>query len=287
MKKTSFGIVALLGLSLAVPAFAEEPAANSPPGKPGVTKPGPVGPTQSRPGSGHGPGPGRPMGPHGMPMGPHGMPMGPHGNMSPEELAKRTEEMKARMAERSEKVAARAKELREKAAKARASGDVKQAEQLEKAAERLEKGPPTPNRGPAWKKAMHKRKLARLKPLWKQYGERLHNPDVRAEFKKHATRMARLERIRNLAKNNPDEQAREKLTERINTMMAKENARHRQTLRNLMDKKEQVVPANEPASSGSAAPAASEKSPEGKLDEAKPAPATPAANPPASAQEAK
>lgn len=178
--------------------------------------------------------------------------MGP--GLSPEEMAKRAETMKERMAEHAEKLAARAKELREKAAKARASGDVKQAEQLEKAAERLEKGPIAPERGPGWQKAMHKRKLARLKPLWKQYGERLKNPEVKAEFKKHAVRMARLDRMRDLARNNPKQEVREKMIERINAMVAKENARHRQSLRALVGNKAQVVAANQP---GSPAPAAS------------------------------
>lgn len=184
------------------------------------------------------------MRPHGGPpgFGPHGM---GHG-MTPEEMAKRTETMKERMAEHQQKLAARAKDLREKAAKARAAGDTKEAEQLEKAAERMEKGPMAPERGPGWEKAMRKRKLARLKPLWKQYGERLKTPEVREEFKKHAVRMARLDRMRELARNNPKEEVRQKLIERINGMVARENARHRQSLRALVAK-EQVVQANQPS----------------------------------------
>ncbi len=201
-----------------------------------------------------------------------------HG-LSPEEMAKRTESMKERMAEHAEKLAARAKELREKAAKARASGDTKQAEQLEKAAERLEKGPMTPERGPGWQKAMRKRKLARLKPLWKQYGERLKNPEVREEFKKHAVRMARLDRMRDLSRNHPKEEVRQKMIERVNAMVAKENARHRQTLRALVAKEPTATanalspeaPANKPAEpkpadnpAPAAAPAAAEADEEAK-----------------------
>lgn len=250
MKKTSFGIVALLGFSLAVPAFAEEPAANAPPSKSEPGKPGHAGGITGPRGQGYPAGPSA-VGPNGVAK------SGPHAQLSAEDLAKRTAEVKARMAERAEKVKARAKELREKAAKARASGDVKQAEQLERTAERLEKGPPTPNRGPAWKKAMQKRKLARLKPLWKQYGERLRSEEVRSEFKKHATRVARLERMRDLAKNHPKEPLREKLTERINGLIAKENARHRQTLRSLVDKKEQPSATSERADTSTATPATS------------------------------
>ncbi len=186
--------------------------------------------------------------------------------VSPEDMAKRAEKMKERMAQHAEKVAARSKDLREKAAKARAKGDTKQAEQLEKAAERLEKSPMTPERGPGWQKAMERRKRARLKPLWKQYGERLKNPDVKAEFKKHALRMARLDRMRDLARDNPDEEARKKLIERINASVAKENARHRQTLRQMMSNKDQTVSANQPGTGGPAA--ATAPTPPGTADNA-------------------
>jgi hypothetical protein len=271
MKKMSFSMVVLLGLGLAAPVWAQPPAQpaagkEQAPGKQG-DRPGKPDPG-SRPGAGpHGPGHG-PGGPkHGPGPGPgaSGPGFGPRGMMgqglSPEEMAKRAQTMKDRMAEHAERAAARAKELREKAAKARESGDVKQAEQYEKAAERLEKSPMAPERGPGWKKAMERRKRARLKPLWKQYGERLKNPEVRAEFKKHAIRMARLDRMRELARNNPDEEKRKKLIERINATVAKENARHRQILRGMMSNKEQTAgnattPGASAVATGAAAPVA-------------------------------
>jgi hypothetical protein len=202
--------------------------------------------------------------------------------LSPEEMAKRTETMKERMAEHAQKLTARAKELREKAAKARASGDTKQAEQLEKAAERLEKGPMTPERGPGWQKAMRKRKLARLKPLWKQYGERLKAPEVRDEFKKHAVRMARLDRMRDLSRNHPKEDVRQKMIERINAMVARENARHRQALRAMV--------AKEPTATANALSPDAPKAEAPKADAPKPANPEPAAQPAAAghaAEEAK
>jgi hypothetical protein len=157
--------------------------------------------------------------------------------------------MKERMASHAERMAARSKELRERAEQARAKGDTKQADQLEKAAERLEKRPLTPERGEGWKKAMERRKRARLKPLWKQYGERLKEPAVQEEFKKHALRVARLERMRALARNSEDEATRKSLLERINTAMAQENARHRQTLRAMMADKEGADTAKQKADS--------------------------------------
>lgn len=251
MNKKRFSVVVSLGLSITTPTWAEPPAQNQPAKERAVEKaqkkPAQPGPSGDRPAAPQGRGLGGPVGPVGHGPGQTGP--GPRtvagAGLTPEQAAERAKNMKERMASHAERLAARSQELREKAKQARANGDDRQAEQLEKAAERLEKRPLTPERGEGWKKAMERRKRARLKPLWKQYGERLKEPEVQEEFKKHAVRVARLDRMRALARGNADEEARKSLLERINASMAKENARHRQTLRAMMANKEQAETAKQ------------------------------------------
>src|SRR5690606_37376583 len=131
MKKTSFSMVVLLGLGLAVPALAQTPEGKGPnkpptagapakaaekggpdkaPGKPQSV----TGKPQATPNGAPGAGPGATLGGRPLPPGhpgatrpgfdPHGAhgPMG-HG-LSPEDMAKRTETMKERMAEHAKKL---------------------------------------------------------------------------------------------------------------------------------------------------------------------------------------
>lgn len=258
MKKTSFGMVTLLGLALALPAVAQTPEQKGPaaPGKAqakGNAEPGKPGPgaksgaaqpaakgmaggaTNAKGREGAPPGGGFVKGP------PHTMMPPGHGNMTPEQ-------MKEMAAKRQERMAERSKELREKALKARASGDVKQAEQLDRAADRLEgKGPrgagmlkkPTP--GPAWEKQKKARKMAQLRPLWKKYGERLKEQPVRAEFKKHAQRVARLQRMRELAETQADEKKRTDLLQRIDELLSKEKVRHQRAMQDALEARKDAV----------------------------------------------
>jgi hypothetical protein len=87
--------------------------------------------------------------------------------------------------------------------------------------------------------------------------------------------MARLDRMRDLSRNHPKEEVRQKMIERVNAMVAKENARHRQTLRALVAKEPTATanalspeaPANKPAEPKPAdnpAPAAAPAAAEGR-----------------------
>lgn len=259
MNKKRFSMVVSLGLSITTPTWAEPPVQNHPAKERAAEKagknPAQPGPPGDRPGAAiQGRGVGGAVGPVGHGSAGHG-PVGPGPRtrsgpgLTTEQAAEGAKNMKERMASHAERLAARSKELRERAQQARSKGDEKQATQLEKAAERLEKRPLTPERGEGWKKAMERRKRARLKPLWKQYGERLKEPEVQQEFKKHALRVARLDRLRALARNTVDEEARKSLLERINGSVAKENARHRQTLRAMMAKEQADTAKHENADS--------------------------------------
>jgi hypothetical protein len=79
-----------------------------------------------------------------------------------------------------------------------------------------------------------KRQQERRDQLKLRYGlELLQRAPIRAELKTHAWRMARLERMQTLAAAITNAAKRQKTTERLNKLIAKENARHERQLEQL------------------------------------------------------
>jgi hypothetical protein len=66
--------------------------------------------------------------------------------------------------------------------------------------------------------------------LVRELGQRLSDPEVKAELKLHATRVAELGRIQFLAENARSGAQREKLLSRVSKLLARENERHRKRL---------------------------------------------------------
>jgi hypothetical protein len=66
--------------------------------------------------------------------------------------------------------------------------------------------------------------------LMRQLGQRLSDPQVKAELKLHATRIAELARIQFLAENARQGADRERLLSRVEKLVARENERHRKRL---------------------------------------------------------
>jgi hypothetical protein len=69
--------------------------------------------------------------------------------------------------------------------------------------------------------------------LVRELGQRLSDPQVKAELKLHATRIAELSRIQFLAENARKGAARERLLSRVEKLIARENERHRKRLATL------------------------------------------------------
>src|SRR6478752_4002952 len=93
----------------------------------------------------------------------------------------------------------------------------------------------------------HERREQHRATLFRQLGARLNDPEVAAELKVHATRLAELSRIEFLAQNARQGAAREQLLARVAKLSARESERHRRRLARLT--------AASPAASASSAPA--------------------------------
>jgi hypothetical protein len=165
----------------------------------------------------------------------------------------------AKQAERQERVT----KLKERAAQLRKDGKDKQAEMLEKQAERMASG--TAGMGGEKSQANREkvrtaRKLARVKLLQRRYGESLKQDDVRGEVESHARRSAHLSRMKELVSSRPDgddklKATKQKMLDRINRLMARENARHSRLMAQLTKKDKLAgkdVPKIDPAATGSA-----------------------------------
>jgi hypothetical protein len=138
--------------------------------------------------------------------------------------------------------------LKTQAEKLRKEGREKQAEMLEKQAERLSANPtPGPAANPANKgKIRQARKLARIKLLQRRYGEALKDNAVRDEVETHARRSANLSRMKSLVGGRPDgddkqKESKQKLVERINRLMARENARHSRNMAKLTKQEDSLA----------------------------------------------
>jgi hypothetical protein len=144
----------------------------------------------------------------------------------------------------------RAAKLKERAAQLRKEGREKQAEALEKQAERLasaKPGEPGAAPSPANKaKVREARKLARVKLLQRRYGEELNKGEVRQEVETHARRSANLSRMKSLVGARPEaddkqKETKQKLVERINRLMARENARHSRNMAKLTKQNDKLA----------------------------------------------
>jgi hypothetical protein len=97
----------------------------------------------------------------------------------------------------------------------------------------------------------HERRERHRAALVRELGQRLSDPQVKAELKLHATRIAELSRIQFLAENARRGVERERLLSRVAKLMARENERHRKRIAALSG-----VPAAPSASASAGAPAA-------------------------------
>jgi hypothetical protein len=210
---------------------------------------------QAQPGpAGQGPGQGPGSHAH-APGGPAGKPGGPGANPGAPDPAGKGRPNLGELKDRMEKggpptMQERAAKLKERAAQLRKDGRDKQAEALEKQAERLasaKPGEPGAATNPANKaKVRQARKLARVKLLQRRYGEFLKDNAVRQEVETHARRSANLSRMKSLAGARPDaddkqKDAKQKLVERINRLMARENARHSRTMAKLTKQQDKLA----------------------------------------------
>lgn len=80
----------------------------------------------------------------------------------------------------------------------------------------------------------HERRERHRAALVRELGQRLSDPQIKAELKLHATRVAELSRLRFLTENGRSGVARQKLLERIEKLSAIEAQRHRKQLAKLV-----------------------------------------------------
>lgn len=139
----------------------------------------------------------------------------------------------------------RVEKLKQRAAELRAGGQEEQASRLEKQAELLAKHPRVGRAHGAQPPQLRKR--ARIKRWHARYGEALQRPAVQAELRHHGLRMAKLQRMKELARQKSDVQQRDALLQRIDALRARENARHGRAMERL---------AASPNAAGGRAPAA-------------------------------
>ncbi len=265
MRRRIATIIALSGL-LAFDANAqgEAPAAPAAPGAkaPGA-KPAKPRPIQAGQPGGPGKGPGgaeRPGLQRGAPKA--GGP-GPRGG-DPDKLKEKV------AAKREERVA----KLEERAAQLRKEGKTEEAERVEKQIERVKAGPDRSPKSKANRDKIRKaRKMARIKLLHRRYGEKLGEGAVKQEVELHARRSAHLSRMKSIvtAREAADDKAKEQkqeMLQRINRLMAKENARHSRKMSRLTRGKDQLA-GKRPKTSGGP-PAKPPKPPKGaaKAEEA-------------------
>lgn len=119
----------------------------------------------------------------------------------------------------------RLSELGERLTAARTQADVGLTERLEAIIKRVEAGPPpVVTSVNAWgsEHVAHMRALDQ----WQKYGAQLYRPEVVDEFDKHALRIAKLRRIREVTLATAASTEREVLLSQIETTMELEGARH-------------------------------------------------------------
>lgn len=249
MRRRIATIIALSGLlAFDANAQAEAPAKPAAPGAkaPGA-KPAKPRPIQAGKPGGPGKGPGHAKGgpkADGPRMG--GMP--PHGG-DPEKLKEKV------AAKREERVS----KLEERAAQLRKEGKTEEADRVEKQIERVKAGPERSPKSKANRDKIRKaRKMARIKLLHRRYGEKLGEGVVKQEVELHARRSAHLSRMKSIvtSREAADDKAKEQkqeMLQRINRLMAKENARHSRKMSRLTRGKDQLA-GKRPKTSGGPPP---------------------------------
>ena len=119
-----------------------------------------------------------------------------------------------------------AKELRDKAEEHREEAKEKREQRRDAAKEEREEGRETAEQRSEKRK---QRRRAHVEELRSRWGDSLAQPAVRAELKVHARRIARLNQLRKLA----EQEHKDKLIERIDKLIEKENARHQKHMDTL------------------------------------------------------
>jgi hypothetical protein len=86
----------------------------------------------------------------------------------------------------------------------------------------------------AFAESRHERRERHRAALVRELGQRLSDPQIKAELKLHSTRVAELSRMRFLAENSRTGRAREQLLERIEKLSARETSRHKGRMASLL-----------------------------------------------------
>lgn len=122
----------------------------------------------------------------------------------------------------------RAEKLKQRATELRAAGQAEQAARVERQAELLAKHPRTGRPPGAAPPAQRKR--VRIKRWYRRYGEALRRPEVQAELRLHGLRLAKLQRMKELAQQHSEAERRERLLQRISALQGRESARHQRVM---------------------------------------------------------
>jgi hypothetical protein len=141
-------------------------------------------------------------------------------------------------AEKRAEAAAKREAASDKRAEAADKREAAAEKRAEAAGERADKKPDHADVLAAWKKLKETRKerrKERIEEIKKQWGDLHARPAVRAELKIHAWRMARLHRMRALAKT----ENKDKAVERIDQLIVKEKARHQKHMETLKSQGDQ------------------------------------------------
>ena len=148
-----------------------------------------------------------------------------------EKLEAMKEKAKERREDRKEKREEKKEELKEKLDN---MTDEEKEEWKKKHAERKEERAEVREAWKEWKDKRKERRKARRDELKEKLGDDLKRPAVKAELKIHARRMARLNRIRVVAK----AEGKDEVVKRVDTLIAKEKARHDKHIETLKAKKD-------------------------------------------------
>ena len=150
-----------------------------------------------------------------------------------EKLQAMKEKAKERREERKERREEKKEELKEKLDN---MTDEEKEEWKKKHAERKEERAEVREAWKAWKDKRKERRQARREEIKEKLGDDIKRPVVKAELKVHARRMARLNRIRVLAKAD----GKDELVKRVDTLIAKEKARHDKHIETLKAKRDEA-----------------------------------------------
>lgn len=155
-----------------------------------------------------------------------------HPQLTENEYRLVAEQSQQRAAERAQRKTARSTALQTKLSHARAEGNALLEMQLSRVIARLDAGTAALSEDERWARA-HGRKMT-MRSLWASFGTKLHDPAVAAEFDTNAWRVARLERLAEVARSVVDERRREVLLLEVQTLLAVESERHSSALKRLL-----------------------------------------------------